>query len=69
MKSVHDGIFYAYDHCDYKANVKASLKTHIKMIHKDVSYTLPQKEFLKKYSEITCEVVQWANSLFMWLLC
>ena len=26
------------------------------MIHKDVSYTSPQKEFLKKYSEITCEV-------------
>ena len=39
MKSVHDGIFYAYDYCDYKANVKASLKTQIEMIHKNVFYT------------------------------
>ena len=54
FKEVLDGIFYDCDHCDYKA----SLKTHIKMIHKDVSCTLPQKEFLKQYSKITREIVQ-----------
>ena len=34
VKSVHEGVKYICEHCDYKATTRSNLKIHIKSVHK-----------------------------------
>ena len=39
MKSIHDGVKYSCEYCDYKATEKGSLQKHLKSFHKGVKYS------------------------------
>ena len=41
MKSQHEGVRFLCDLCDYKANWKHNLLTHIKSIHENVDVKFP----------------------------
>ena len=36
--SVHEGIKYECDHCNYKASYQSSLKTHKMTVHEGIKY-------------------------------
>ena len=37
--SIHDGVKYSCEFCDYKATQKGSLQEHVKSIHNGVKYS------------------------------
>ena len=39
MQSVHEGIKYTCECCDYKATTKRNLKKHVKSVHNDYKST------------------------------
>ena len=37
MKSIHDGVKYSCEYCDFKATEKSNLQNHVKSIHDGVN--------------------------------
>ena len=76
MKSVHDGVKYNCEQCDYKANQKGNLQQHVKSVHKGVKYSCERcyyeatkKVFLQRHVASNHErVIQSCDLCKMWLL-
>ena len=45
LRSIHQGIKYPCDQCDYKATQKGDLLTHLKSIHEGVKYPCDQCDY------------------------
>ncbi len=54
-QSIHDGVWYTFDQCDYKAGGKGTPKRHVKSSHKTFLSIQLQKNYRKIINE-TCKV-------------
>ena len=45
MKSIHDGVKFSCEYCEYKAATKRSLQNHVKSIHDGVKYSCEYCDF------------------------
>ena len=44
-QSLHDGVMFSFDQCDYKATLKGSLAKHLKSIHKGLKFSCDQCDY------------------------
>ena len=45
IQSVHEGLIYACDQCDYRARTKGSLKKHIQSVHEGLRFACDQCDY------------------------
>ena len=44
-KTIHKGVNYSCEFCEYKASVKSNLKTHVESIHNGFRYSCNKYEY------------------------
>ena len=48
MQSVHEGVTYSCEHCDYKAKQKSDLLRHVQSLHEAVTYSCEHCDYKAK---------------------